>query len=107
MHGPNNTHSTDQCRVLQSQAEKMSACYKAQDSSRKNKRPRYENKTWNRKNKEEKEQKKEETYAIVEAMVKKALSENKKSQELDDFNFDTVKSLTIDDIESGNDSSNE
>ena len=25
LHGPNNTHSTDQCRVLQSQAEKMSA----------------------------------------------------------------------------------
>mgnify|MGYP003321547192 CR=1 FL=1 len=39
-------------------------------------------------------------------MVKKALNQKKKSEESDDFNYDIVKSLTIDNVDPGSNSSN-
>ena len=107
LHGENNTHTTEQCKVLKTQADRMSATYKAQDPS--NKKRRFENKVYDRRENEKKEQKKKETYAVIEAIVKKTLegktsNKRKVSEDLDGFNYDTLNELSLSDIEVGSDS---
>ena len=85
----------------------MSATYKAQDPS--NKKRRFENKVYDRRENEKKEQKKKETYAVIEAIVKKTLegktsNKRKVSEDLDGFNYDTLNDLSLSDIEAGSDS---
>ena len=106
LHGENNSHTTDQCKVLKTQADRMTATYKTQDHSPQKKR-RFENKVYDCKENEKKEQKKKETYVVIEAFVKKTLAgkEEKKRkavEDLDGFNYDTIKDLSLSDIEVGN-----
>jgi len=94
-HGPNATHGTDDCLVLKDQAKKMAAAHANLD--RRNKRGRFENKTWKRDSGNDKPQSKGELHAYIQNMVDNAVKQSEKKRkaddppaavDLDEFNYD-------------------
>ena len=109
-HGQNSTHNTDQCKVLQEQARRMSGAH----ASIPNKRPRYGSRTWDRSNnntnKNDKNDKgKNEINAYIQNMVDNAVRQKltkrkdpptKQEEDLDAFNYADFEQLEISDTES-------
>jgi hypothetical protein len=103
LHGPNTSHNTAECKNLKSQADKMRAAYMTLPNA--NKRFKYQNKTWNR---EEKNKTREQLmFEAMKQAAKEAFTaeriKNKKDKKdppaYDELDLDHFEELQISDEE--------
>jgi len=103
-HKKQNSHTTDQCKVIKAQAERMAAAH-ANLNINNNRKGRFQNKTWERKKSDQ-----DELNAMVENKITEMLSKAAKKRkdppqknsrdddfDLDNFNYDNFNNLNISD----------